>query len=743
VTPDADSIDESKLHPQVPRIEWIQRPRLLARLSKAVQQPITLVAAPAGYGKSTLVAQWFDDPEAPGLKCWVGLDPGDNDPTRLWAHVATALERIGCWGEPSAADYVASMSTAISTRVVPRVVDAVSTSSDPVTIVLDDCHLLRSAECSEQLDRLVEHLPPNAHLILIARADPALRLGRLRVDGRLSEIRSKDLAFTTSETRALLEAADIELADSSLEELERRTEGWPAAVYLGALTLHGRPDPDEFVDELVGNNRFIADYLSEEVLNRQDPELRAFVQDMSVFERFNASLGDHVSGAPGSARLIRVLERTNLFLIPLDGPGAWFRFHHLFGAFARSALESEDPDRLRRLQRQGSEWFGTHGHVDEAIQHALSGELTDQAASQVQANWLRYFDAGRSVTVLGWLRDLKRTAADTGAAVTVTAAWMAALHGQRDELEHRLAVLDTVSETGPLPDGTKSAQSALALIRGLFGYDGPTRMLSDARCAAELEDDRTTPWYATAQAALGHARYVVGELQPAAVNLTNAANAPHAPAAIRVLALGTLSLCEAEADRINAAEVYAEAAMNLVERHAMQAAPQGVFAFTALGAARAASGQLDEALALFDEGLQVRTQLPGLSPWPLIHHLMAMSRANALANQPDRAESLLTQARGLCAWREDTMSVMRMRLAKAQYVVVSRDPAAPMLGAALTRRELQVLRRLQGPQTLREIAAELYVSRNTIKTLTTGLYRKLGAHSRTEALVIARERSLL
>ena len=159
MTPGVGSVDDSKLRPQVPRIEWIQRPRLLARLSESVQQPVTLVAAPAGYGKSTLVTQWFDDPEAAGLKAWITLDAGDNDPTRLWAHVATALERIGCWPEPNAAGYVASSSTAILAQVLPRVVDALTASSLPVTIVLDDCHLSARPTCCEQLDHLVEHLP--------------------------------------------------------------------------------------------------------------------------------------------------------------------------------------------------------------------------------------------------------------------------------------------------------------------------------------------------------------------------------------------------------------------------------------------------------------------------------------------------------------------------------------------------------------------------------------------------------
>ena len=543
--------------------------------------------------------------------------------------------------------------------------------------------------------------------------------------------------------RSCSRVAGVELTDNSLEEFGRRTEGWPAAVYLGGLTLQTRSDPGRFVDELGGTHRFVADYLSEEVLNQQDPELRVFVEDMSVFGRFNASLADHVSRGHSSTRLIRVLERTNVFLIALDGPGDWFRFHHLFGIFARSALESEDPERLQTLHRLGSEWFATHGHLDEAIRHALAGGLTEGAASMVQANWVRYFDAGRSATVVAWLRELEQTVADSGAAVTVTAAWMAALNGERDELRRRIAVLEVASDTRRLPDGTKSPQSALALIRGLFGFDGPSRMLTDARRAADLEDDRTTPWYATARAALGHAKYVVGELQQATTDLTNAAEAPDAPTATRVLALGTLSLCEAEADSFDDSAAHAQAAMDLVDRHAMRGAPQSVFAFTALGAVRAASGQLNEALTLFDEGLRTRTHLPGLSPWPLIHHLIAMSGATARANQPDRAESLLTQARELCPWHDEMMAATQTRLARAQANLVRRHSGRPMLGAPLTRRELQVLRRLQGPNTLREIAADLYISHNTIKTVTAGLYRKLGAHNRAEVLAIARARGLL
>ncbi|GAA3630152.1 LuxR C-terminal-related transcriptional regulator [Microlunatus ginsengisoli] len=741
--PALSSVEMAKLRPPTPRTEWIDRPRLLQQLSDAVQMPVTLVAAPAGYGKSTLIAQWFCSRDTAGHTVWVTLDAGDNDPTRLWTHIASALERIGCWHATPAAEFVAMNSTALSSRVIPRLCDALSAGPDPISIVLDDCHVIRSSECCAQLDQLIEHLPSNAHLVLASRSDPALRLGRLRVDARLAEIRLRDLAFTTAEVETLLRAADIRLENGSVTELERRTEGWPAAVHLSVLALTGRADPDDFVHELSGNNRFIADYLSEEVLNAQTPELRAFILDLSVFDRFTASLGDHVTETHAAFRLIRDLERANIFLVPLDGAGKWYRFHHLFASFARSALAASDSGRSTTLHLRGSEWFAAHGRVDEAVQHALAASATQRAADLVQANWLRYFDAGRSATVLGWLATLADQGMSDGAVVTVTAAWMAALTGQRTELRRRLSALERITDPSPLPDGTRSARSALLLIRGLFGFDGPAVMLSEARRATELEDDDRTPWYAAAQAALGHATYVVGDLRQSAARLASAAAASEAPVTVRVLAVGTLSLCLAESGDLDASTEQAEAAMALVRAHALRASPQSVFAYTALGAARAAAGWLEEATDIFDEGLRIRRQVPGLSPWPLIHHLIAMSRATARVGHRERAERLLAEARDLCSWSDDSMAAMRTRLARAASVISPRDLERSTLGESLTPRELEVLEKLAGTGSLAEIAAQLFVSRNTIKTLTSGLYRKLGVHSRPEAVAAARRRHLL
>ncbi len=738
------SVIESKLHPPLVRAEWIARPRLVDALARAIRLPVVLIAAPAGFGKSTLVTQWHRSSGADDLTAWVCLDPGDNDPARLWLHLATALERIGSAFDVDMAELIASGATSMLDRVVPRIIDSLAALDRPVTLVLDDCHVIRSAGCCEELDYLLDHLPGNVHVVLIARSDPALRLGRLRVDGRVAEIRTKDLSFNADEIQAVLGVEGVRLTPSAIGGLANRTEGWPAAVYLAALSLHGRDDPEEFVHQLSGNNRFIADYLAEEVLNRQDGELRDFILDMSVFDRFNAALGDHVTQGHASTRLLRLLERTNLFLIPMDSAGEWFRFHHLFGTFARSALEAVNPDRVRILHLRGAEWLAGHDHLEDSIQHHLAGGSAHEAAVLVQTNWVRYLDAGRIATVLVWLRGLQDSPADRSAETSATAAWVAALTGRQAEMKRRLAMLESVADYGPLPDGTTSAESARVLVRAMFGYDGPDQLLADAGRAVELETDESSPWYAAARVTLGHASYVLGELDQARVQLTAAAAAGAAPATIRMLGLAILSLCETELGATHAAARLATMSMRVVDDQGMQSVPQASLAFTALGSSLAASGDLDAAWAVLETGLRPRRLVPGLSPWPQIHHLVAMATVAARTGREAAAHELLHELEELTPWSDVSMAATRARI-EAVRRLLAPSVAAPSADVPdpLTPREVEVLRRLEGSQSLREIANDLYVSHNTVKTFTVSVYRKLGVHSRSEAIAIARSIALL
>jgi len=571
--------------------------------------------------------------------------------------------------------------------------------------------------------------------VMVSRSDPPMRLGRLRVEGRLAEIRASDLSFTVTEVQRVLDSQDVALSETALQELHRLTEGWPAAVYLAALYLRGRESPDDVVARLSGSNRYIADYLSEEVLNCQEPEVREFILDMSVFDRFDTALADFVTESRSSARLLRHLERTNLLLIPLHGRG-WFRFHHLFRAFAQSALEVEHPERVTELHRRGARWFAARDDVEQAVHHLIEAGDLEQAAALIQKNWVRFFDAGRTSTIAMWLRAFRGTAADDSAPVVVTAAWLAALTGDRQELRRREAALESMTWTDPLPDGTRSARSVLLLIRGLFGFTGPDRMLDDAQRAILLEPDPSSPWHAVACAALGHASFATGDIPVAQARLGEAARSPVAPLTVRLLALGTLSLCEAELGNHATSAKLAAEAMDLVTAHAMEQMPQAVFAYTALGSSLAASGSLAEARAILDDGLRARRRAVGLSPWPLIHHLVVTAVVAAESGDGQLADELLAEIDELAPWTDESMALTRRRIAAVRQRFAQRE-VTPRAGEALTPRETEILHRLRGTQTLREIAADLYVSHNTVKSLTLSLYRKLGAHSRSEVVAIS------
>jgi LuxR family transcriptional regulator, maltose regulon positive regulatory protein len=737
-----DSILEAKLRPPPARTEWMVRQRLLEELTRAGQRAVTLIAAPAGYGKTTVVTQWLASKPATSKLAWISLDSPENDPARLWTHIATALDRAGCSIARDIAGFIAAGRHEMMTAVLPRILDAIAVLPAEVTVLIDDFHVVRSAECNDQMEFFVKHLPLNAHLVLITRTDPILRLGRLRAAGQLAEIRAEDLAFTEDEVYSILASDGVQLSSDSVSELVHRTEGWPAGVYLAALSLVGRPDPAGFVHHFSGNNRFIGDYLTEEVLSRQTDEVRNFILDMSILDRFSAPLCDYMRGSRDSATILRELKHRNLFLIPLDAEERWFRFHHLFGAVANSSLETEQPDRAAMLHGRAADWLSDNDYVDAAVEHALASGDGDRAAALVQRSWIRYFDAGLGTTVRSWLRALEATGADDNMPSVVTAAWMAALSGDPEEMNRRLAQLSRLPQDIPLPDGTKSVESAAALIQGLFGFDGPLDMLASAERAAELETDGKTPWYATANTALGHASYVVGDLNTAVAVLPKAAYSEAAPALIRILALSALSLTQAELGHHDRSRRAAEEAMAAVERRSLQALPSVSLAFTALGQSQATSGELDEAMATLEQGLNLRRKLSGLSPWPSIHHFLVMGKVAIMTGEIPLARQLFDEAAIMMRQYQDGMAPMIARLEAAQHSLRESESGIPR-SEPLTAREIDVLRRLAGSLSLGEIASELYLSPNTVKTHTSALYRKLGARSRSEAVKIGRQRRVI
>ena len=633
-----DALLEAKLHSTPVREDWVVRRRLVEHLDRAGDRPVVLVAAPAGFGKTTLLTQWLASSPVPRTTAWVTLDPADEDPVRLWTYLAVALERAGCPLGHDPAAFVSANAGEIETKVLPWLLSSLSAVPEDVVVVLDDFHFVREQACHDQMAFMVEHLPPHCHFVIATRSDPGLRLGRLRASGQLGEVRAADLAFSVDEATTLLTLQEIRLSSPQLTELVDRTEGWPAGLYLASLSLSGRSDPDAFVRQFSGNDRFVGDYLTEEVLARQTDEVREFITSVSILDRLSAPLCDFIAETTGSAVTLRELERANMFLVPLDRHGQWYRFHHLFAAAARSELAISRPDRVAALHNRAATWFREHGDIDEAVKHLLEAGNTGDAAQLVQANWMEFVNAGRTATVVGWLRALGSPSHPGDPATAVTAAWMAALSGDEAALAAHLGVLEEFQDYGPLPDGSRSVASAIAMVQGLFGFGGPIEMSAAAQRAVELETDVGSPFHAIAHLSLGHAAYVAGDLERAGNFLSKATPNEAAQTIVRVLSASIHSLVEAENGHHDRAVELADLAMDMVETRGLHSLPQASMAFTARAMTRRGLGRHDRSAGPdVDHGLAVRRRNPTLSPWPTMHHLLVAARVALDAGQIPRA----------------------------------------------------------------------------------------------------------
>jgi LuxR family maltose regulon positive regulatory protein len=387
---------ETKLH--VPRRRaLVARPRLTERLDRGAESALTLVSAPAGFGKTTLLAEWLAGGR---MAAWLSLDARDNDPAVFWAYVVAAVRSVAPGIGAGALDQPIE-------TVLATLLNDLSAVPGDVVLVLDDYHLVESREIQDGMAFLLEHRPPQLHVVIAGRADPALSLARLRGRGELAEIRATDLRFRPDEAAAYLnEVMGLTLTAQDVAALEARTEGWIAALQLAALSMQGRDDVAGFIAGFAGDDRYIVDYLIEEVLQRQSDQVRGFLLRTSVLSRLSGGLCDAVTGQDGGQAMLDALDRGNLFLVPLDDRRRWYRYHHLFGDVLRARLLDEQPGLVPDLHRRAADWYERNGERHEAIRHAMAGGDLDHAADLIE---LALPAAGRErqeVTVRRWLEAL-------------------------------------------------------------------------------------------------------------------------------------------------------------------------------------------------------------------------------------------------------------------------------------------------------------------------------------------------
>jgi LuxR family maltose regulon positive regulatory protein len=514
----------TKLHVPRPRTNLVPRARLVRRLQQSLARSLTLVSAPAGFGKTTLLAQWLTDANMP--VAWLSLEAEDNDPTRFLSYLIAALQTLD-----------AQLGTSILTMLrtpqppSPEAVLAVLTNdlvrqdAGDFTLVLDDYHVITADPIQRGMTFLLEHLPPQMHLILATRADPPLPLARLRARGQLCEVRAADLRFGAAETSAFLHAVmGLDLPAEAIATLESHTEGWIAGLQLAALSLQGRSDVSAFLAAFTGSHRYVLDYLSDEVLARQPPPVQTFLLHTCLLERLSGPLCDAVTGQEGGQAMLEALERANLFVVALDDERGWYRYHHLFAEVLRRQLQQAEPTLLPVLHRRASAWHEQHHLSIEAVQHALAVPDVELAARLIEPIALPALSQGQFTTLLGWMSALPEALVQTRPFLCVYHAGLLALINQLEESEARLLQAERGIQQLP----AEQAQIILGYVLAIRGYivllsgDIPQAVSLAHQALALLPEAEVLP-RAGALATVDRAYLLSGDVTPATEHAVAAA----------------------------------------------------------------------------------------------------------------------------------------------------------------------------------------------------------------------------
>jgi LuxR family maltose regulon positive regulatory protein len=739
---------ETKLHPPSLRSGLVPRERLVGQLSG--RPPLTLVDAPAGWGKTTLLAEWRTT--SGERTAWLALDRGDNDPRRFWAYVIEALRTVEPGVGANALALLRAPGAGVIDAALATLLNELCDLDQPVTLVLDDYHLVTNGSVHDGMSFLVEHLPPTLRLVVATRSDPPLPLARLRARGVLVEIRAAELRFSDKEAGALLSSVlGLALDGDDVARLQARTEGWAAGLCLAALSLQGRADTRGFIDDFAGDDRHIVDYLGSEVLAAQAVDVRDFLLQTSILDRLCGPVCDAVTNSTGSARILERIERANLFLVPLDTRRRWYRYHHLFGELLRHELVRFEPDLVPQLHRRASAWCRDAGLIDEAIRHAASAGDVAEAGELVARHWLLATDQGHQDTVFQWLDILPASAVAADARLCLAQAMTLLSVGRPEEAPAWIEMAERTEPQGPLWDGMSSIEAeaafAWAMVGSMNGDLGSGT--AAAQRALELVEDAASFWQTALAAITGAILYLSGRGAEAVPLLEKgiATDGTAGNGMSLAYALAFRAVMHAEADELEEAERRLARAVDLLAR---DEALQEHFAWYAVEAASGILHQRQGNLEVADAALERATELARRGGGLAQIAFCLVIRSSVRYRRGDRAgaRQLAAEARNLVEACPDPGSLLPTRLAEAEHLLRANGAQAsrPATRAtdhpavqteALSERELAVLRLLASPLSLREIGAALYVSLNTVKTHTRALYRKLGASGRAEAVARA------
>jgi LuxR family maltose regulon positive regulatory protein len=699
-------------------ITLVDRPRLLRRV-QTVGTPVLMLNAPAGYGKSVLLSQWADLESRRVER--IALTGEHNDPVLLVRSILAALDRI----EPLPAEIRKP-----SARLIPHLGAALAERETPFVLMLDDVEEIESPDSLRAISTIGRLFPAGSQLALATRRDPGFPIGRLRAHRGLTELGAADLVMNKTECKELLAGLGVDPTHQQLDTLVRRTEGWPAALYLTGLALGEGTDLGKTIAEFAGDDRIVVDYIREELLGGLSRRRLDFLRRVSIVERLNGDLCDALLGRTGSATVLRDLSHSNMLLMPLDRRDEWFRLHPLLRDALGSELHHIEPELEPKLHRRASDWWAEHAGPDQAVDHAIEAGALDRAGELLWAVYREYSNRGGQASIKRWLDRIGIDGIASNPHLSLVAAYDAIARGAGGDADHWGAVSHQLSGHVGASDAEHDLAPALALLSACLARGGVAKMTQDAASAAR-GFGAASPWIATCLLYVGVGRHLQGRRNSARASLGEGArHAAVVSPTVQVLCLAQLALLAIEEDDWQSAELLALQARAQLERSAI-----GEYPMMALGVAVSAlvsshTGHLDRAAIDLRQALKLLERLEDGAAWYAIETRIVLARTAVRLDDAELASSVLDETRRLMRQLPDggLLGEWIDQASKSQMKVSASGVTD------LTPAELRVLQYMPTHLSIPEIAATIFVSSNTVKTQARGIYRKLGVSSRREAV---------
>ncbi len=765
---------QTKLYRPTPRPDLVPRRRLLQQLltglwtGQAFARKLTLVAAPAGFGKTTMIVDcelWTSHPAQPrpaieNLKSgWLSLDEADNDPVRFLRYVIAALQSALPEIGRTALPLLESGAPTALEEALTSLINEITATACPVILTLDDYHVIHHAGIELLLTFLLDHQPPNLHLIIASRSDPALPLARLRARGQLLELRARDLRFTAEETAAFFtHTMGLSLRPEWIAALEQRTEGWIAGLQLAALSMQGREDAQTFMQDFTGSQHFVLEYLVEEVLRRQAAPMQQFLLETSLLQRMCAPLCDAVTESAESEQALADLNRRNLFIIPLDSEHYWFRYHHLFAEFLKSHLQRTRAGDVPVLHRRAAEWFQANNHPEEALHHAFAIPDYPYVSRLVVDNWRRVYHRGRLATAVQWLESLPGDLLRQSPALGVAYCWTLFIRGDYERIGSYLddvtQSFDRMVAAGELPVEHPEYNIILhqvTLLRAVvMRHHGDVAgaiqeveqlLPTVVRLRQTLGQTVVDMGYTACYSQMGYNYVAANDLDRAADYLSRVS--PHARGCGNLFALAHATMEWARISlaqgRVEQAEAICRHELSLMQQPAYAGTPAFCLIQLALADVLRVKQAWDEAESLLRQGLE--TARSSGHAYYLAQGYLITARLHHAQGKPAQAQDAVHQAEQIAAaihnrFLDDAIAQTRQTLASRS------SPAQPLI-EPLSERELEVLRLICAGKSNQEIADELFLALNTVKRHANNLYGKLGVSRRAQAIMEARRLELV